>query len=91
MTPAGTDINTVCKAFLTEARVKALRALLRSDRSEATGLAGSAAAVLLACLPSLGSAAWSKVPILVCGDSLDDAGYLYHCLLYTSPSPRDCS
>ncbi len=78
MTPAGTDINTVCKAFLTEARVKALRALLRSDRSEATGLAGSAAAVLLACLPSLGSAAWSKVPILVCGDSLDDAGYLYH-------------
>jgi len=73
-----TDINVVCKAFLTEARAKALRALLRSDKSEATGLAGSAAAVLLAALPSLGHAAWSKVPILVCGDSLDDAGYLYH-------------
>ena len=40
MTPAGTDINTVCKAFLTEARVKALRALLRSDRSEAVPWAG---------------------------------------------------
>ncbi len=58
--------------FLTPSRAKAMTALLRHRESHAYGLAGSAAAVLLASLPA------RKSPILVIGDSLDDAGYLYH-------------
>ena len=41
-----------------------------------TGLAGSAAAMALSALPSL-----TRKPVLVVGDSLDDAGYLCHDLI----------
>ncbi|MCM1225559.1 MAG: DEAD/DEAH box helicase, partial [Lachnospiraceae bacterium] len=78
MTDKEIDLSFISKAFLSDARVKALQKLLRADRPLATGLAGSSAAVLLSALPSLGKAAWSKEPIIVVGDSPDDAGYLYH-------------
>lgn len=58
--------------FLTPERREALQAMLRFKRSHAAGLAGSSAATMLAALPQ------RKSPILVIGDSLDDAGYLYH-------------
>lgn len=56
---------------MTPARKSALDGLLRHKSSWATGLAGSAPAVLLASMPR------RKSPMMVIGDSLDDAGYLY--------------
>lgn len=53
-------------------RRKALQALLRHRSSWAVNLSGSSAAMLLATMPA------RKSPVLVVGDSLDDAGYLYH-------------
>lgn len=57
--------------FMTPARAGALRSALKGKRTEAYGLAGSAAAVMLATMPA------RKEPVLVVGDTLDDAGYLY--------------
>ncbi len=77
--------------FLTPARREAVEAALkgrRPHRAAFYSLAGSSAAILLASLkakPS-GSPTWEgplpsaarKTPLLVIGDSLDDAGYLFH-------------
>ncbi|MCC8176041.1 MAG: transcription-repair coupling factor [Bacteroidales bacterium] len=77
--------------FFTPARREAVEAALkgrRPHRAAFYSLAGSSAAVLLASLkakPS-GSPTWEgplpsaarKTPLLVIGDSLDDAGYLFH-------------
>lgn len=55
--------------------MQALTTLLGESRKRcinATGLAGSSVAMMLASLPR------RKSPILVVGDSPDDAGYLYH-------------
>ena len=57
--------------FMTPARAKAMRTAIKGGRVTAYGLAGSSAAVMLATMPA------RKEPVLVVGDSLDDAGYLY--------------
>ena len=57
--------------FMTPARAKAMRSALKCGRVTTYGLAGSSAAVMLATMPA------RKEPVLVVGDSLDDAGYLY--------------
>ncbi len=57
--------------FMTPARAKAMRSALKGGRVTTYGLAGSSAAVMLATMPA------RKEPVLVVGDSLDDAGYLY--------------
>lgn len=57
--------------FMTPARAKAMRAALKSSDATAYGLAGSSSAVMLATMPQ------HREPVLVVGDSLDDAGYLY--------------
>lgn len=55
-------------------RGKALKAALKSKGKVISvyNLAGSSAAVMLSLLPE------GTVPVLVIGDSIDDAGYLYH-------------
>jgi transcription-repair coupling factor (superfamily II helicase) len=62
----------IIKLFLTDERSKSLDAMLRAQRSVAAGLAGSAAAMLLAAMRT------RKVPALIIADDADDAGYLYH-------------
>lgn len=66
------ELKELPQMFLTAARSQAMQALLRHKASQASGLAGSSAPVMLAAIPK------RKSPILVVGDSLDDAGYLYH-------------
>ncbi|MDE7410820.1 MAG: transcription-repair coupling factor [Paramuribaculum sp.] len=67
-------LQELASAFMSEPRRKALTAALKSKSKNPSvyGLAGSAAAFMLASLPH------GKSPLLVIGDSLDDAGYLYH-------------
>jgi len=65
------SVKDLTRIFLTPERAKALSGLLRHRRSMAYGVAGSAAAMLLASIPK------RKSPVLVVGDSLDDAGYLF--------------
>jgi transcription-repair coupling factor (superfamily II helicase) len=58
---------------MTDARSKALKSLLTSAKDATLyNLAGSSVAVLLAGLPK------RKEPMLIVGDSLDDAGYIYY-------------
>ncbi|MDE5596080.1 MAG: hypothetical protein K2I89_11010, partial [Muribaculaceae bacterium] len=57
--------------FLTPARAKALAALGRNRRASLYGLAGSSVAMALSSIKT------SDGPMLVVGDSPDDAGYLY--------------
>jgi transcription-repair coupling factor (superfamily II helicase) len=64
--------NKIIKLFLTDERSKALDAMLRAQHSVAAGLAGSAAAMMLAAMRA------RKVPALIIADDADDAGYLYH-------------
>lgn len=69
------DITGLSKEFLTQPRLEALKAALADSKANSIslyGLAGSSAAMLLAMLPR------QKYPLLVIGDDLDDAGYLYH-------------
>ncbi len=63
---------------MTSARREALSKCLRGSHAvvSAYGLAGSAAAMMLSQLKAPGAS--DKVPVVVVGDSLDDAGYLYH-------------
>ncbi len=68
------EITELDGLFMTPARRKALAgvlALAERGRVELRGLAGSAPAMVFAALEGL------KAPLLVVGDSLDDAGYLY--------------
>jgi len=67
-------VNELCELLRTPARRKAVKAMV-AGTGDATvfGAAGSAAAVMLGMLP-----AEAGHPVLVVGDSLDDAGYLYH-------------
>ncbi|MDE7375427.1 MAG: DEAD/DEAH box helicase, partial [Muribaculaceae bacterium] len=62
----------IVELFAGAGRREELAALLRRRQSRVTGLAGSAAAVMLASLPA------RKSPLLVVGDNADDAGYLCH-------------
>ncbi len=72
------EIKELDEAFMTAARrdavAKAL-VLARDSRVELRGLAGSSPAMVFASLPRLGH------PLMVVGDSLDDAGYLYQDLV----------
>lgn len=54
------------------ARKKALKALVGRPGAVVTGVAGSSAAVMLAALPRPAGA-----PVVVVGENLDDAGYLF--------------
>ncbi len=60
---------------LTPERIAALKAMTGKGAARTPGVvygcAGSAAAVMLAGIPA------GKIPVIVVGDSLDDAGYLY--------------
>lgn len=64
------DLNSI---LIGESRRKALKSLTNKAKSEISGLAGSSAAVVLAAVPQKKDAP----PMLIVGDSLDDAGYLY--------------
>lgn len=73
------DLQGLRKLFLSQPREEAVSVALKSRGSRPTefyGLAGSSAAMLLASL-----AAGKGQPLLVVGDSLDDAGYIYHDML----------
>ncbi|MDE6240784.1 MAG: transcription-repair coupling factor [Muribaculaceae bacterium] len=65
-------LDQLFKLFATQARSKALAALSRNKRAQLYGLAGSSAAMALCAMKSS-----SGAPMLVIGDSADDAGYLY--------------
>ena len=69
-------LSALAAEFAAESRTKALNKALTSKtirRVEAYALAGSAAPVMLSSLRHQ-----SGRPIVVVGDSADDAGYLYH-------------
>ncbi|MFG6380582.1 MAG: transcription-repair coupling factor [Muribaculum sp.] len=69
------DLEQLCAKMLTASRKKAVLSALEDSavrRVTMYGLAGSSAPMLMASLPPLSG------PVLVVGDSLDDAGYLYH-------------
>lgn len=67
-------IKELSESFLSPARASALDSALRGGNAivSAYNLAGSAAPMMLA------SVKYGSGPLLVVGDSLDDAGYLYH-------------
>jgi len=68
------NLGEIAKTLKEGPRGKALKAALKSKGKVISvyNLAGSSAAVMLSLLPE------GKVPVLVIGDSIDDAGYLYH-------------
>ncbi|MCM1517423.1 MAG: transcription-repair coupling factor [Pseudoflavonifractor sp.] len=69
------DITELSKQFLSPARRKALQHALASARTRHVslyGLAGSSVSMMLAAMPP------RREPVIVVGDSPDDAGYLYH-------------
>ncbi|MBQ9077493.1 MAG: transcription-repair coupling factor [Muribaculaceae bacterium] len=69
------DVTGLCDRFISSGRREAIKKTLdgrRSGHVSYYGLAGSSAAMLLAAMPG------KDVPMLVVGDCLDDAGYLYH-------------
>ncbi len=69
------NLTELCNLLLTSSRKKAIeKAFANTDNSiiRLCGLAGSSAPMLMAALPASGR------PAIVVGDSLDDAGYLYH-------------
>lgn len=71
------ELEELCEKMLTPARREALKKAFgdkRSKRITLYGLAGSSASMLMGSLPSKSGDA----PVLVIGDTLDDAGYLYH-------------
>ena len=69
------NVNQLIDNFAGKSRQSALLTLLKdkkTSRINALGLAGSSPAMMLASMPS------QKRPVLVVGDSPDDAGYIYH-------------
>lgn len=67
-------IQELTDIFLSQQRRRAIEKSLGGDVlcTSYYSLAGSSVAMLLAAMPS------HETPILVIGDNLDDAGYLYH-------------
>lgn len=68
-------MKQLCEKILTLGRREAVESAVNDNscrRISLYGLAGSSAPMLMSALPSQGR------PMLVIGDSLDDAGYLYH-------------
>ena len=71
------ELEELCDIMLTPARREALKKAFsdkRAKRITLYGLAGSSAPMLMGSLPQKSGAG----PVLVVGDTLDDAGYLYH-------------
>lgn len=71
------ELEQLCKMILTPSRREAIDAAFGSRDSRAItlyGLAGSSAPMLMGALAQKPGDA----PVLVVGDTLDDAGYLYH-------------
>ena len=66
-------LNEISAALLGSARRKALANLASKKHSQIVGAAGSSAAIMLCGLPAPADGS----PVIVVGDSLDDAGYLY--------------
>jgi len=69
------DIEQLCETVFNKTRRRAVKALLDNaavKRVTFYGLAGSSAPMLMAAVSD------TNMPALVIGDSLDDAGYLYH-------------
>ncbi len=69
------DLKQLCEKILTPGRREAVESAVNDNscrRISLYGLAWSSAPMLMSALPSRGR------PMLVIGDSLDDAGYLYH-------------
>lgn len=69
------NIKDICSQFLSEQRLTAVKSILDDKKTRHVsfyGLAGSSPAMLFAAMPK------QKYPLLIVGDSLDDAGYLYH-------------
>ena len=69
------DLKQLCEKILTPGRREAVESAVNDNSCRLIslyGLAGSSAPMLMSALPSRGR------PMLVIGDSLDDAGYLYH-------------
>ncbi len=69
------EIKKLCENFISPIRREAIKKSLdgrKNGHISFYGLAGSAAAMLFASMPK------RDVPMLIVGDSLDDAGYLYH-------------
>lgn len=69
------DILKLGTQFLSRQRQDAIKSILSDRKSKKIsfyGLAGSSVAMLFAMMPRC------KQPILVVGEDLDDAGYLYH-------------
>ena len=69
------NLIELCDFLLTPQRKKALTKSLTDPDilvTELSGLAGSSAPMMMAALPK------ADKPMIVVGDSLDDAGYLYH-------------
>lgn len=69
------DIEQLCETVFNKTRRRAVKALLDDatvKRVTFYGLSGSSAPMLMAAV------AGTEKPALVIGDSLDDAGYLYH-------------
>lgn len=92
-----TSLSQLAELFAGKARVEALKNLLprkQGLRANATGLAGSAAAMMIAAVSTI-----EKKPLIVIGSDPDDAGYLYHdlsrllgenaCSLFPSAYRRD--
>ncbi len=71
------DLRELGEIFLTSTRIEAITSLLDDKRNRNInlyGLAGSSPAMLMGMLPEKGKNATA----IVIGDTLDDAGYLYH-------------
>lgn len=69
------DIKELCASVVSSNRLEAIKKTLDGRKSGHIcyyGLAGSSASVLFASMPR------RDVPMIVVGDCLDDAGYLYH-------------
>ncbi len=69
------EIKKLCENFISPIRREVIKKSLdgrKNGHISFYGLAGSSAAMLFASMPK------RDVPILIVGDSLDDAGYLYH-------------
>ncbi len=69
------EIKKLCENFISPIRREAIKKSLdgrKNGHISFYGLSGSSAAMLFASMPK------RDVPMLIVGDSLDDAGYLYH-------------
>ncbi len=64
------NLNELSKLIMTAGRKRSLRSLCGKPQSGISGVAGSAAAMMLSSLPH-------EQQVVVVGENLDDAGYLY--------------